>query len=70
MGATQIYHGVSNIYGDFGSGNIWAVSASGPFTPTLIARGANISSFGEDAAGELYVANLGTGEISKLVAPP
>ena len=58
------------IYGDFGSGTIWSVPASGPFTPTIIARGASISSFGEGADGELYVADLGSGQISKLVPAP
>ena len=58
------------IYGDFGSGTIWSVPASGPFTPTIIARGASISSFGEGADGELYVADLGSGQISKLVLAP
>jgi glucose/arabinose dehydrogenase len=58
------------VYGDFGSGNIWSVPAAGPFTATLIARGANISSFGEGTDGELYVANIVAGEISKIVPPP
>jgi glucose/arabinose dehydrogenase len=58
------------IYGDFGSGTIWAVPASGPYTPMVIAHGANISTFGEGADGELYVADLGSGQISKLVRTP
>ena len=58
------------VYGDFGSGHIWAVPAAGPYTPVQIAQGNAISSFGEDAAGELYVADLATGQISKLVAAP
>jgi glucose/arabinose dehydrogenase len=58
------------VFGDFGSGTIWAVPASGPYTRTVIAHGANISSFGEGADGELYVADLGSGQISKLVPAP
>ena len=58
------------VYGDFGSGHIWAVPAAGPYTPVQIAQGNAISSFGEDAAGELYVADLATGQVSKLVAAP
>ncbi|MFL5309558.1 MAG: PQQ-dependent sugar dehydrogenase [Myxococcales bacterium] len=58
------------VYGDFGSGHIWAVRAGGPYTPTRIAQGSAISSFGEDESGELYVADLGSGQVSKLVAPP
>jgi glucose/arabinose dehydrogenase len=58
------------VYGDFGSGTIWSISASGPFTPAIISHGANISSFGEGADGELYVADIGSGQISKLVPAP
>jgi glucose/arabinose dehydrogenase len=58
------------IYGDFGSGTIWSLPPTAPFNPTVIAHGANISSFGEGADGELYVADLGSGQISKIVPPP
>jgi len=58
------------VYGDFGSGHIWAFPASGPFTPVQVGQGNAISSFGEDAQGELYVVDLVGGQVSKLVAAP
>jgi len=58
------------VYGDFGSGRIWAVPAGGPYTPVQVGQGNAISSFGEDAQGELYVVDLVGGQVSKLVAAP
>jgi len=58
------------VYGDFGSGRIWAVPAAGPYTPVQVGQGNAISSFGEDAQGELYVVDLVGGQVSKLVAAP
>jgi glucose/arabinose dehydrogenase len=55
------------LYADFGSGHIWRVPATGPFTPVQIAQGNAISSFGEDVDGELYVTDLAGGQVSKLV---
>jgi glucose/arabinose dehydrogenase len=55
------------VYGDFGSGRIWTVSADSPGQPQQILKAANISSFGEDQRGELYVVDL-SGAVSKLVA--
>jgi len=46
------------IYGDYGSGTIWALRLADDGTTsneTLLSSGANITSFGRDAAGELYV---------------
>jgi glucose/arabinose dehydrogenase len=62
------------LYGDFCSGRIWAVSA-GASTPASgrILRGSDwsprlqISSFGEDEAGELYVCDL-AGQIYRISA--
>jgi glucose/arabinose dehydrogenase len=54
------------VYGDFGSGRIWAVAASGPYQPTQIAQAATLASFGEDAQGELYAVQL-SGSVLKLV---
>jgi hypothetical protein len=48
------------VYGDFCSGNLWGGSQL--FTATL----PNISTFGEDAAGELYAATL-TGDLYRIV---
>jgi glucose/arabinose dehydrogenase len=47
--------------GDGGSGGDPLGNAQDP---------SRFSSFGEDAAGELYVADLTTGQVSKLVPPP
>jgi hypothetical protein len=43
------------------------VSAASPGQPQEILKAANISSFGEDQRGELYVVDL-SGVVSKLVA--
>jgi glucose/arabinose dehydrogenase len=58
------------VYGDFGSGRIWAAQpmAGGAWGTTQVATASNLSAFGEDEAGELYVANLGAGTISRLAA--
>ena len=48
------------IYGDFCSGEIWALNAASPGTATRIATGAsNVTSFGVDAAGEVLVLSFG-----------
>jgi len=59
-------------YGDYCSGYIWALrtTGSGVQAPVRVfASDLNISSFGEDEAGELYVADLGQGRIFRLVKP-
>ena len=55
------------MYGDFGSGRIWTVAADSPGQPRELLKAANISSFGEDQRGELYVVDL-SGTVEKLVA--
>lgn len=50
------------IFGDYCSGKIWSLlrNAGGEWqSRELLSSGLSISSFGEDAAGELYVADLG-----------
>jgi glucose/arabinose dehydrogenase len=56
------------VYGDYCSGRIWGLAASGgDTTPTILDdSGRAISSFGEDAAGELYLTDLG-GALLRLV---
>ena len=54
------------MYGDFGSGRIWSIAADAPAQPQVLAQAANISSFGEDQRGELYVVDLG-GAVSRFV---
>ncbi len=57
------------VYGDFGNGKIWALRYDGTAVRErrlLLATGRNISAFGEDEAGELYVVDY-DGEILKIV---
>ena len=57
------------IYADYCSGEIWAIRADAPGTPVLIATGAKqITSFGIDANGELYVLSQGQ-PIRQIVRP-
>jgi len=59
------------LFGDYCSGRIWAIdhAATSPAVPTLMLDTTyNISSFGEDEAGEMYVADLGGGRIYRIVA--
>jgi uncharacterized protein (TIGR03437 family) len=58
------------VYADFGSGTVWAlraVSAEMWSNETLLETGRNISSFGEDEAGELYVADY-AGELLQIAS--
>ena len=58
------------VFADYCSGRMWAVPAGrdGPLQPVRVGTaGAGIASFGEDANGELYAANL-DGTISRVVA--
>jgi uncharacterized repeat protein (TIGR01451 family) len=60
-------------YADEGSGRIWALehTAPGVWTNTeKLDSNYNLSSFGEDQAGELYLASYGTGEIYQLISAP
>jgi glucose/arabinose dehydrogenase len=64
------------LFGDYCSGNLWAIQADaaapagGIVTPQLLlATGLAISSFGEDAAGELFLADLNGGSIYRITAP-
>jgi len=62
------------IFGDFGSSRIWALTETNRGTWTraaLLQPGFNISSFGEDEGGEIYVVNYG-GSIHRIRAtsPP
>jgi hypothetical protein len=60
------------VFGDFGSGRMWAIPADTAPTLTMtngaaFASGLNISSFAEDNDGELYVVHLG-GTLHRVVA--
>jgi len=55
------------IYGDFVSGKIWALSLDGKRNELLLDTEHNISSFGEDAAGELYLLSYRAGKVYQMV---
>jgi uncharacterized protein (TIGR03437 family) len=57
------------IYGDFGSGRIWGLRRQGEtwVNELLLASGMLVSTFGEDEAGEMYVAHHGNGEVYRIV---
>jgi hypothetical protein len=62
------------VFGDFCSGEIWAIKANSSYPPNRITlagagSGRRISSFGESATGELYVVDLG-GTISVFKPAP
>jgi uncharacterized repeat protein (TIGR03806 family) len=71
-----VYRGISipelyghYVYGDFGSGKIWAIpsNVSQPTPRVLVDTSHSIASFAEDLDGELYVLDYGSGKIRKLV---
>jgi len=69
------YPGLQGIYfaGDYCSGLIWGLQQSGSSwdNTQLVDTGFRISSFGEDEAGELYLADRRNGEIHRIIeAPP
>jgi hypothetical protein len=56
---------------DYCSGHIWGIDASTgePVEPSLLASTErSLSSFGQDEDGELYVTDIGSGEILRLVS--
>jgi hypothetical protein len=56
----------SYVYGDFCSGNIWADNPQSKKNTLILKSGFNISSFGQDEAGEIYVLDHSSGNISQL----
>jgi glucose/arabinose dehydrogenase len=60
------------LYADSCSGRIWGLEAAAevPRARLLAGTGASIVSFGEDDAGELYVADVAGGAVSRLVVEP
>ena len=61
------------LFGDYCSGRIWGLApdADGNWEVAQLARAdLQLSSFGEDEAGELYLVDLGGGELLKIAARP
>ena len=58
------------LFGDYGTGRIWAIDATGETDTvlTLFETDLNISSFGEDESGELYVVDISSGGVYKVIA--
>jgi glucose/arabinose dehydrogenase len=59
------------LFGDFGSGRIWAVPADseqGVSPDELIDTNLSIASFGEGNDGELYIVDIGSGTLHQVVA--
>ena len=57
------------VFGDFTSGRIWGATENGDggfSSEELVNAGFRISTFGEDEAGELYVADYSGGTLYKL----
>lgn len=56
------------VFGDFMTGQVWRTSQGDGWQPTLVLEtGMMISTFGEDAAGEIYLADYARGRVYKLV---
>lgn len=70
----ESYPALQGIYffGDFGSGTFWGLQYDGTTWERQTLQGntsLRISTFGEDQAGELYLANYSAGEIFQIVSP-
>ncbi|WP_460934405.1 PQQ-dependent sugar dehydrogenase [Spirosoma humi] len=72
-----VYRGSANpslrgkyIFADYASGRVWALTPNGTkpaAAQELMAQAGAISAFGEDQKKEIYLCDLGTGKILKLV---
>ena len=61
----------AHVFGDLSRGHIWAgvQDSSGSWSQTLVLNhNLTVSSFGQDAAGELYVVDYGNGAVLRLRA--
>jgi glucose/arabinose dehydrogenase len=59
------------LYGDFCSGQLWGLrqGVAGWENQHLLNSGLNLSTFGEDESGNLYVADYGSGNLYRIVLP-
>lgn len=60
------------IFADYGSGQVWAISDpyGTPQRRTLFSTGRSIVSLAEDTTGELYLIDIGNGQILKIEPDP
>lgn len=56
----------SYIFGDFVTGRIWALDLKTETAEELLSSGMNISTFGRNEKGEIFVADYGRGDIYRL----
>lgn len=59
------------LFADYCSGNMWVIDAAvdGPVEPTLVSSSERaLSSFGRDEDGELYVTDIGSGEVLRVAS--
>jgi hypothetical protein len=54
------------VYGDYGSGRLWAIDAQLDPPVLLLDTSHSISSFGQDLRGELYLLVYGEGGIYRI----
>jgi hypothetical protein len=54
------------VYGDYGSGRLWAIDAQLDPPVLLLDTSHSISSFGQDLRGELYLLDYGDGGIYRI----
>jgi hypothetical protein len=58
------------LYGDYCSGRIWGqLTGTTVENRLLLDSGMSISTFGEDEAGNIYVADINSGNIYKIISP-
>ena len=56
----------STLYADYCSGTVWRLDGAGAEPAVLLETGFPVSSFGEDAAGEVYVLDYAGGRLFRL----
>jgi uncharacterized repeat protein (TIGR03806 family) len=56
------------VFGDFGSGRVWALTTNGATSEELADTSLSIASFGEGNDRELYAVDIGGGGLHKIVA--
>jgi hypothetical protein len=59
------------LFGDYGSGRIWSLDEPSPGEWRMVEltrSSGSLSTFGEDEAGELYIANMSEGRVYRVRA--